>query len=80
MLVVYVVGFMLLAPGPVSTFLKKVIVYYSELCVQYEYSQPSLRRTPLGPALSTRIREVSVLLGYLKDSNAAARSVDTGIS
>ena len=51
MLVVYVVGFMQLAPGPVSTFLKKVIVYYSELCVQYEYSQPSLRRTPLGPAI-----------------------------
>ena len=61
MLVVYVLGFMQLAPGPVSTFLKKVIVYYSELCVQYEYSQPSLRRTPLGPALSARIREVSVL-------------------
>ena len=61
MLVVYVLGFMQLAPGPVSTFLKKVIVYYSELCVQYEYSQPSLRRTPLGLALSARIREVSVL-------------------
>ena len=61
MLVVYVLGFMQLTPSPVSTFLKKVIVYYSELCVQYEYSQPSLRRAPLGPALSARIREVSVL-------------------
>ena len=26
-----------------------------------EYSQLSLRRTPLGPALSVRLREVSVL-------------------
>ena len=29
--------------------------------VTYYYSQLSLRRTPLGPALSVRLREVPVL-------------------
>ena len=36
MLVVYVLGFMQLVPGPVSTFLKKVIVYYSEVSIKRE--------------------------------------------
>ena len=34
--------------------------YYTQHTIQ-EYSQLSLRRTPLGPALSVRFTEVSVL-------------------
>ena len=37
------------------------IVFYCSLPHRKHYSQLSLRRTPLGPALSVRLREVSVL-------------------
>ena len=36
--------------------------YKHTVLKKVDYSQLSLRRTPLGPALSVRLREVSVLL------------------